>query len=72
MTSVDPSFLSGSFFGLICGFIGVAGWHFVLSIHPKPPLIDLKKYYIHLLVAHIIFGWGAALGYKLNIFFSNN
>lgn len=72
VTSVNPSLLSGSILGLICGFIGVAGWHLVFLLHPKPPSIALKKYYIHLLAAHIIFGWGAAAGYKLNILFSNN
>ena len=72
VTTIDPSFLSGSILGLFCGFIGVTGWHLVLLLHPKPPSIALKKYYIHLLVAHIIFGLGSAVGYKLNIFITNN
>lgn len=72
VTTVNPSQISGSILGLFCGFIGIAGWHLIFKLHPKPPSIALKKYYIHLLVAHIIFGWGSAVGYKLNFFITNN
>ncbi|HET8866423.1 MAG TPA: hypothetical protein VFM80_12060 [Gracilimonas sp.] len=65
MASITPSLLSGSILGLFCGMLGVAGWHLVFLLHPKPPSIELKEYYIHLIVAHIIFGFGAAAGYKL-------
>lgn len=67
MTSVTPSFLNGSILGLFCGMIGVAGWHLVFMLHPKPPSIELKEYYVHLIVAHIIFGFGAVAGYRLTI-----
>lgn len=65
VTSITPSLLSGSLLGLICGFIGVAGWHLVFLLHPNPPSIELKEYYIHLIVVHIFFGLGAAAGYEL-------
>lgn len=65
VTPVVPSLLSGSILGLVCGFIGVAGWHLMFALHPNPPSIELKKYYIHLVVAHIIFGLGAVIGYKI-------
>lgn len=67
LTYANPSLLSGSLLGLFCGIIGVTGWHLVFLLHPKPPSIDLKKYYIHLIVAHIFFGLGTAAGYKLLI-----
>lgn len=67
VTSVTPSLLSGSLLGLLCGFMGIAGWHLVFLLHPKPPSINLKEYYLHLIVAHILFGLGAAAGYKLAV-----
>lgn len=65
MTAVDPSFLSGSLLGFLSGFIGIAGWSLMFNLHPDPPLIDFRKYYLQLIAAHLIFGLGAAGGYLL-------
>jgi hypothetical protein len=59
------SIANGACLGAISGIIGVCGWHLTLMLHPNPPSIDLKKYYGHLLAAHIVFGVFSALGYRL-------
>lgn len=65
MTAVDPTFLSGSLLGLLSGFIGIAGWSFMFNVHPDPPIIHFRKFYLQLIAAHLIFGLGAVFGYKL-------
>lgn len=64
-TSVKPSLISGSLLGFIYGIIGIAGWHLVFLFHSNPPSIDLKKYYLHLLTAHVVYGLGTTAGYRL-------
>jgi len=48
--------------GTVCGIIGIAGWRTVFAIHPNPPVIRFREYYLQLLVAHVVFGIGAYLG----------
>jgi len=43
------------FVGLANGVAGVLLWKFVFSIHPDPPEIDFKRFYQHLILAHVIF-----------------
>lgn len=64
-TRFKPSVLNGICLGAASGLIGIAGWHAVIRLHPQPPRINLKKYYPHLLVAHVVFGAFAALSYNL-------
>jgi hypothetical protein len=55
--------LNGAILGAVCGMIGIGGWHVTLSVHPNPPPIDLKEYYLQLFFAHVIFGLSATLCY---------
>jgi len=55
--------ISGAILGAVCGLIGIVGWHTTLSIHPNPPPIHLKEYYVQLFFAHVIFGLSAAASY---------
>lgn len=64
-TLIAPTIMSGSIMGFINGFIGIIGWALVFKVHPDPPAVNRKKYYIQLLFAHMIFGAAAVLGYKL-------
>jgi hypothetical protein len=59
------SIANGIMLGGISGLAGISGWHLVLSAHPNPPAVDLKKYYGHLMLAHMIFGTFSAIGYRL-------
>lgn len=42
--------------GALSGLLGIAAWHATFRIHPNPPVVDLKEFYIQLEAAHIIFG----------------
>ena len=64
-TSISPTVINGLILGFISGFIGIAGWILMFSIHPDPPFVNSRKYYPHLLAAHVIFGAGAVFGYEL-------
>ena len=45
----------GFIFGIIAGIIGVLGWQIMFHLNPQPPEIDLSKFYVQLVVAHVIF-----------------
>lgn len=62
---IEPSYLNGSWLGLVSGIIGVGVWWILFKVHKNPPSINLTAYFIHLLVVHIIFGLGATAGYQL-------
>lgn len=62
---IGPSLSSGTILGFVSGLIGITGWYFVFRIHHNPPAVDIGDYFIHLIVAHIIFGAGAYMGYNL-------
>lgn len=42
--------------GFINGIIGSLGWYLSIKIHSNPPKIKLGRYFLQLIVAHIIFG----------------
>ena len=58
---VHPSVMSGLCFGAVCGLVGIAGWNITFKLHPDPPKKNLKKYFGHLFVAHLVFGVVTAL-----------
>jgi uncharacterized membrane protein YsdA (DUF1294 family) len=64
-TNMKPTLKNGLWLGSLSGLIGIAAWKMVFHLHPKPPRIDFKRYYAHLLLAHAIFGAAAAMGYRL-------
>ena len=43
------------FIGFVNGIAGVVIWKLVFSVHPDPPKIHFKRFYQHLVLAHIIF-----------------
>ncbi|MCW3105383.1 MAG: hypothetical protein JWO09_3823 [Bacteroidetes bacterium] len=55
---------SGIVMGGICGLIGVAVWKATFRLQAVPPLINYKKFYRQLIIAHLVFGYFSALGYK--------
>jgi len=60
----SPRIKNAATLGFLNGIFGVIGWHLTYKIHPAPPKISLKKYYLQLLVAHIIFGTANGMVYK--------
>ncbi len=62
-TKVKPSFTSGAILGAFSGLAGIAGWQIIFDTHPNPPAKNLKKYFRHLFIAHIVFGIFSAVTY---------
>ncbi len=62
-TDTDPTFNNCIVLGAFSGLIGIFGWQLAFSIHPNPPSIDFKEFYIQLFFAHVIFGAGAFLSF---------
>ena len=50
--------------GALSGVIGAVIWKSTLKMHPFPPIIHYRKYYLHIILAHVIFGAFAGLGYN--------
>jgi len=60
----EATLLSGVIVGFIAGIWGVVGWQFTFWIHSNPPNLDFKHYYIHLIMAHIVFGLGSVISFN--------
>ncbi|MDX5346224.1 MAG: hypothetical protein LPJ89_01775 [Hymenobacteraceae bacterium] len=43
------------FFGIGAGVMGIILWHLFLLVHPLPPRLPLKSYYLTLLFGHNVF-----------------
>lgn len=55
ITNVDISFYSSLIIGVVAGVIGIVGWQILFILTSRPPKIELKKFYLHLIIAHVIF-----------------
>lgn len=55
-TSLDFSILNYILFGIAAGIMGILGWQFLFWINPNPPDIQINHFFIHLIIAHMIFG----------------
>ncbi len=62
---IKPSTASGAVLGAASGLAGVIVWKGVFEAHPNPPPKDLKRFFGHLVLAHVVFGVFSALTYKL-------
>ncbi|WP_373055772.1 hypothetical protein [Zunongwangia sp. H14] len=63
--SVETSILSGAVFGFFAGIVGIGGWKTMFAINTDPPNIELRSFFIQLLVAHILFGITAAVVFMM-------
>lgn len=57
---------SGVWTGAALGGLGIGIWEATFLVHPQPPKIHVRDYYLHLLLAHMLFGWGAEKGAKMS------
>jgi hypothetical protein len=64
-TKITPSLANGLALGGVSGVLGAAVWKTTFALHPNPPENDRENFYGHLLIAHLIFGAGAVMGYRL-------
>jgi len=61
---IKPSVASGAILGAVSGLAGIMIWSAVFKLHPNPPAKNLKPYFEHLMMAHVVFGISCALTYK--------
>jgi len=59
-----PSLLSGAKLGAASGLIGTISWKGMFEIHANPPAKNLKRFFGHLILAHVVFGVFCSLAYK--------
>jgi hypothetical protein len=64
LTNAKPSWRTGLLFGAASGLLGAGIWKIVFLLHPNPPKIDYRRYYLHLIAAHIVFGLFVADAYQ--------
>ena len=64
-TGHPPTWPLGSLVGFALGILGVMGWAIVLNLHGSPPRPELPEFYLQLVVAHVIFGLGTVLVFKV-------
>ncbi|HZV68437.1 MAG TPA: hypothetical protein VFG10_02805 [Saprospiraceae bacterium] len=64
-TKIKPNLVSGLLFGAASGLVGILIWKISFEAHPHPPIKDLKTYFGHLMLAHLVFGASSAMGYNL-------
>lgn len=64
-TPIKPSLASGAALGALSGLVGILGWTQMFHLHHPTSSNYRKQYYAQLMAAHIVFGMGAAVGYKM-------
>lgn len=62
---INPTLTSGVLLGASSGLAGITGWKFMFELHPNPPAKNLKQFFGHLMLAHIVFGIFSTLTCKL-------
>jgi hypothetical protein len=61
---LKPSIGNGLAIGTASGILGASVWTAILKLHPNPPVVNIRKYYPHLIAAHMVFGLFSVLGYR--------
>lgn len=63
-TALRPGVSTGSVLGLLNGLLGISGWHIFFLLHPIPPVVNRRRYYLQLSLAHVVFGFLNGLMFK--------
>jgi hypothetical protein len=54
-TAFRPTSKSSLSLGILSGITGVIIWDLVFKAHPNPPRTNYKRFYGHLLLAHVVY-----------------
>jgi len=54
-TNLSPNLLFAVISGVVAGVFGIFGWQIMFTLNPSPPETHLNKFYLQLVIAHIIF-----------------
>jgi hypothetical protein len=63
--TIKPSVKNGLMIGVLSGAIAVLIWKATFKVHPLPPWIDFKNYYLQLVPAHVVFAVIATITHRL-------
>ncbi|PKQ43627.1 hypothetical protein [Confluentibacter flavum] len=63
-TGAKPTLTSGALLGVTSGLAGILGWKGMFEGHPNPPAKNLKAFFGHLMLAHVVFGVFSVLTHK--------
>jgi hypothetical protein len=63
-STLKPNAKNGLIFGGLSGIAAILIWKFTFAVHPHPPSVNFGKYALNLLIAHVIFGLFAVIGYN--------
>ncbi|QYA24538.1 hypothetical protein G3I01_03115 [Gramella sp. MT6] len=59
--SFSISFTSILVYGVFAGILSILSWHLMFVISPNSENVQLKEFYVQILIAHILFAMGAAV-----------
>ncbi len=62
--ALDPKLAYALVFGLGAGVLGILVWKIIYILHPYPPRIPLREYFVNLMIGHFLFGLGMWLSYN--------
>jgi len=62
---VKPTVTSGALLGGASGVVGIVSWKAMFEGHPDPQRKNLKRFFGHLMLAHVVFGVFSAITYKV-------
>ena len=65
-TELQISLLTGGILGFLLGLVGIGGWKIMFSLNANPPKIELKPFFIQLILAHILFGATIAIVFNFS------
>jgi hypothetical protein len=64
---VRPTLKTALLIGALSSVIAVLIWRATFKVHPLPPRINYRKFYLQLVPAHIIFALIVTMSYRLQI-----
>lgn len=59
--SFSISFMSILVYGVFAGILSILSWHLMFIISPNSENVELKEFYVQILIAHVLFALGAAV-----------
>jgi hypothetical protein len=62
-TEIPHGWISGIIFGFCAGIFAIGIWKLMFTLNANSPDIDQPRFFIHLLIAHIIFSIGMVMVY---------
>lgn len=62
---VKPDLIGGIFLGAAGGVVAIIFWYWFFVIHPNPPAVPLRGYFINVFLAHFVFALSGIVAFNL-------